>query len=86
MPTLQATPKRRIRTVANHLMPHTKKAEPAGRMATEEEIALFREAEEEFERGEYYSMLPEETAEEFFARIDSDPEKWLECNLEKANN
>ncbi len=47
---------------------------------TPEEEAAIAIAEAEHARGEYYVMRDDETAEEFFNRISSDPEKWLACN------
>lgn len=57
--------------------------EPGERMATPEEVEMFRVAEEEYERGEYYKKLPGESWVAFFERIDSDPEKNLVCNYSK---
>ncbi len=48
-----------------------------------EDLEDHKRAMEEMAKGLYYSKFPDETVEEFFDRIDSDPEKWLECNLHK---
>ncbi len=50
---------------------------------TPEDLEDIRRAEDNRAKGRYYVMRDDETVEEFFDRIESDPEKWLECNLHK---
>ncbi len=50
---------------------------------TPEEEKAVAIAEAEYARGEYYTMLPGESLDDFLDRIESDPEGWLECNLKK---
>ncbi len=58
-----------------------KAEEPAGRMATPEELEMFRIAEEEHARDEYYKKLPGETMLQFLDRINADPVNNLVCNI-----
>ncbi len=82
MPTIQATRRHHLRNKRSHLIARAKKVRlhPIGCEATPEELELIRQAREEYARGEYYSKLPGETFEEFFARIDADPIGTMACN------
>ncbi len=79
MPTLQANTGIDMMNINHILPPHFKEEEEFYYPTPEEEKAIA-EAEAEMERGEYYTMLPNETVEEFLNRIDADPIGTMACN------